>query len=134
MSAALKAGTTYFALVFAVGFALGIVRVLLLVPFLGEAAAVLIEVPIILAISWVVCGWLLDLFAVPRRWDHRLVMGATAFMLLILAEFALARFALGRSVGQQFETYRTWSGLIGLAAQMLFAVFPVIRTSRGLRR
>ncbi len=134
MTKALKAGTIYFALVFAAGFALGIVRVLLVVPLLGESAAVLIEAPIILAISWVVCGRLLDLLAVARRWDHRLLMGATAFSLLIIAEFVLARFALDRSIDQQLETYRTWSGLIGLGKQLIFAAFPVIRAGRGSPR
>ena len=48
----LLAGAAYFAVVFATGFALGVVRVLVTAPRLGETGAVLLEVPIILAASW----------------------------------------------------------------------------------
>ncbi|WP_260436069.1 hypothetical protein [Burkholderia sp. Bp9143] len=37
---------------FAIGFALGTIRVLLLVSRLAETAAVLLEVPLLLAASW----------------------------------------------------------------------------------
>ena len=52
MQSALKAGIFYFATVFAVGFALGTIRVLTIVPRVGEMVAIVIEVPFILAISW----------------------------------------------------------------------------------
>ena len=43
MNRALTAGLAYFVLVFALAFAMGVLRVLVLVPRLGEVAAVLIE-------------------------------------------------------------------------------------------
>jgi hypothetical protein len=63
----LKAGAVYFTIVFAVGFLLGTVRVLVLVPRVGETAAVMIELPIILAASWITCRWLIARFSVPAR-------------------------------------------------------------------
>ena len=80
-----KAGAAYFAVVFAAGFVLGTVRVLLLIPRLGALTSVLLELPLMLAISWMACGWALRRFRVPPRIPPRLTMGATAFALLMLA-------------------------------------------------
>lgn len=52
---ACKAGLLYFAGVFAAGFACGGIRRILLVPSVGETWAVVIEMPVILAISWLLC-------------------------------------------------------------------------------
>ena len=60
------AGLAYFGIVFATGFALGTLRVLAVTPRLGENAAVLLELPIILTLSWVACRWLISRFDVPR--------------------------------------------------------------------
>lgn len=71
LTPAIKAGVAYFAIVFALGF----VRTLVLVKHLGETASVLLELPFMLGASWLACGWALDRFAVPRLWRHRLAMG-----------------------------------------------------------
>ena len=52
----------YVATVFAAAFILGTLRVLVLAPRLGELAAVTLEVPVVLGLSWIVAGWVL------RRW------------------------------------------------------------------
>lgn len=127
MRDALKAGTAYSAIMFAIGFALGTVRVLLLEPRLGPLAAVTMEVPVMLALSWVVCDRL------RRRWlpdaplADRAVMGASAFTLLMAAETALGIGLFGRTFGQQLASYGTGAGALGLAAQLAFAAFPVIQ-------
>ncbi|MDQ7010342.1 MAG: hypothetical protein Q9M29_00840, partial [Mariprofundaceae bacterium] len=61
---ALQAGIAYFAMVFAAGFMLGIVRVMLLAPNVGETLAVAIELPIMLAVSWISCSMLIDRYSV----------------------------------------------------------------------
>jgi hypothetical protein len=52
---AIEAGALYATMVFLMGFILGTIRVLLLVPRLGETIAVIVEAPIALAASWFVC-------------------------------------------------------------------------------
>ena len=51
---AAAAGDAYFALVFAAGFLLGSIRVLIIIPRSGEAVVVGLELPIMLAVSWIV--------------------------------------------------------------------------------
>jgi hypothetical protein len=132
MPAALKAGAAYFALVFAAGFALGTVRVLALVPRLGEFNAVLIEVPVMIAISWFACAFLIRRMAVPATVPARLLMGALAFALLMAAETAVSVLAFGRTVSEHFATYQTARAQVGLAAQAVFALLPLVQgwTSR----
>ena len=130
MRSALKAGLIYFALVFAAGFVLGTGRVLLLAPAAGEIAAVLIELPIMLAISWFACGWVIRRHSDPRLLGARAITGAAAFVLLMLAELALAIFVFGRSVDVFLGSFETPAGAIGLAGQIAFAIFPLLQLRR----
>ena len=67
----LIAGLAYFAIVFALGFVLGLVRVPFLVPRVGETTAVLIELPIILTLAWLTCRRLVSSLEVPPRTGSR---------------------------------------------------------------
>lgn len=130
MSQTLIAGVWYFVIVFAIGFALGTLRTLFLVPRLGETIAVLIEIPIMVAASYFVALWLVDRFLVPAQVDARMTMGLIAFVLLMLAELTLSTTLMGRSLSEHFEHYRTMGGLLGLGGQILFALMPVVMLLR----
>lgn len=127
MTVVLKAGATYFAIVYAIGFLLGTVRVLLLVPRVGEAGAVLLEAPLILGASWIASRWSGDRFAVPSTAAPRLAMGGIAFGLLLGAETAVSMLLFGRSWTDLLDLYRSVPGVIGLAAQVLFGLLPLIQ-------
>jgi hypothetical protein len=127
---AVRAGALYALIVFGVGFVLGTIRVLLMIPHIGETAAVLAEAPIMLAASWYVCRWSVERLEAPRSLPSRTVMGAVAFVTLMLAELALGVLAFGRPLAEQFGAYVTRAGAIGFAAQVIFAVFPVIQVWR----
>ena len=128
---AVRAGAVYFAIVFAVGFLLGTVRVLILAPTFGDTIATLIEGPFILGASWVVCGFVIQRLHVPSETSHRLIMGAIAFAMLIGAETLLGVFGFGQSLKEVVARYATLAGSIGLAAQILFALFPLYRKRRA---
>jgi hypothetical protein len=114
--------------VFAAGFALGAIRVLLVAPRLGDTAAVALELPLMLAISWVACLRLIGRLRVPATPPARLVMGGLALALLLAAEFALA-LGLGGTPGAALAL-GTAAGLIGLAGQAAFAVLPLVALTR----
>ena len=115
----------YFGMVFAAAFALGALRVTVVVPRVGALVAVLIEVPIVLGISWIACRHVVRWFEVPSEWRPRLAMGILAFMLLMIAEPAIAIFGFGRSLAQYLGEFQSTAGLIGLLGQIAFALIPV---------
>jgi hypothetical protein len=127
MLTALKAGVIYFAIIFAVAFALGAVRVLYVIPHIGETGAVMIELPVLLVLSWWVCGAVLKRYAVPQSMGHRALMGLMSFTLLMTAELAVAMFAFGRPPAELFDAFATPGGAIGLAGQIAFALIPLMR-------
>ncbi|WP_353217127.1 hypothetical protein [Sandarakinorhabdus sp.] len=119
---ALALGLRYFAGVFVIAFALGTIRTLWLAPAVGAVAAVAIEVPIILAVSW---WWGRRLLARrPLDLAGRAVMGASAFVWLMIAEFGLAML-MGRAPGGYLASFLTPAGLLGLAGQLGFAALPL---------
>jgi hypothetical protein len=125
----------YFALVFALGFVLGTVRTLLLRDASGDGRllAVLIELPIMLGASWFLCRTVVRRFAVAPTVAARALMGGIAFALLMLAEFGIGALLAGRTPGEHLALYREASYALGLAAQMAFAVMPLLQRRPGPR-
>ena len=121
-----EAGVAYFAIVFAAGFALGTVRVLLLAPRFGELLPVLLELPLMLGISWLACGWVLVRFQIPQRIPLRLSVGVVAFGLLMLSELMLSTAVFGRSLSDHIHELATPHGLVGLGGQVLFGLMPLV--------
>lgn len=122
-----RAGSAYFGGMFLLGFALGTIRVLLLEPRLGASAATLMELPIMLGVSWFYCGWLLQRFRVAVALAARVSMGAVALALLLVAEGALGAVLFARSAAEQVGAMTDGPGLVGLIGQFVFAFFPVMR-------
>jgi len=132
MTRAARAGALFFLAVFAAGFGLGALRVLVLLPELGELAAVAVELPVMLALSWVVAGWLIGRLGVGRRARDRLTMGAVGFALLVLAEAALGVWGFGLTLAAHLGRYATPPGALGLAGQAAFGLIPWLRlATRG---
>jgi hypothetical protein len=125
---AIKAGLLYCAVVFLAGLALGAVRSFWVVPLSGELVAVILEAPVILAVAWSACGWVAKRLELSENLLDRLMMGAVALAALVLGEAAIA-IAAG---GQALDRFTLRGGgqsslLIGLLAQLAFALFPVLR-------
>jgi hypothetical protein len=121
----LKAALTYFAAVFAAAFGLGILRVTMIVPRIGDLAAVAIELPIVLCLSWIVAGRVLAGW--PLTLTGCIAMGALAFAFLLTAECAIGVLVFGQTPSAYLATLAQPSGLLGLAGQIGFALIPGLR-------
>ena len=124
------AGVLYFGIVFAAGFVLGTIRTLFLVPRLGEVAAVSIEAPVILGVSWAVAGFCIRRLGVPSDLTSRLFMGGVAFALLMLAEAGVSTEIFGNSLLGFLASLTSIPGIMGFASQIAFALFPALRKDR----
>ncbi|WNJ93533.1 hypothetical protein [Bosea sp. 685] len=111
-------------IVFAAGFALGTMRILFITPAFGAVPAVTLEMPLILAVAWLTARAIISRLAIPQAAMPRLIMGGSAFALLMTTEFALSASLFGGG-GQYLANLTTGAGLIGLAGQIVFALVPL---------
>jgi hypothetical protein len=125
MGRALLAGLAYFGLVFVAGFALGTLRALVLTPALGHVGAVVLELPVIIAISAIAARWLVRRLAVPPAIGPRAAMGALAFALLMAAELGLSVLLFGRTPAEHWATYERLGSQLGLIGQVVYGLLPV---------
>jgi hypothetical protein len=111
MPRALAAAALYFAIVFAVGFILGPVRVLLLEPMVGNTFAVVIEAPFLLAaIVWAARHVSCRMKVSPLLPDL-LVMGCSAAVLVLLADLAIGLPLRGITMADQLNYLSAPAGL-----------------------
>jgi hypothetical protein len=127
------AGLAYFAAVFAVGFALGVVRVLVLVPRIGTRWAELAELPLMIVASVFVARWLCARMQVPASAGARIAMGAFALALLLLMEFGVVLRLRGIGIGDDLAQRDPVAGTAYLLSLVAFALAPwwVGRRARG---
>jgi hypothetical protein len=124
MRVSLVAGFFYFLVVGAAGVLFGSLREMFVSPVTGHGIAVVLELPLMLAIAWFSCQRLVKWCAVSDKLILRLVMGVTAFALLMAMEQSLS-FALQRLVVAQVPQSWTFIDYIGLAGQGAFGLMPL---------
>jgi hypothetical protein len=124
---AVRAGILYAVALFAIGFALALIRIPLLAPRIGETAAVLVELPIMLIAAWRVSRAIVRREALPH--NGRVLMGAVYLPTLLLFELLLG-LALGGTAEAIVTSWFRMPGLLGLSAQALTALFPRFHLAR----
>lgn len=124
MHRALLATQGYFALVFGTGFALGAIRVPLLVPRLGVRMAELIEMPVMAVVIVLAARFIVRRFALPTTAALRLVVGGAALALLVAAELLLAVALQGQTVAAYIASRDPVSGSVYLLMLGVFALMP----------
>jgi hypothetical protein len=125
MKRAMIAATVYFLALFALGFVLGTIRVLAVAPRIGELAATLAEVPLMLAAAYFTCRWAIARWHVPRDPAVRWAMVFWFLILLFLFETLLGAMLFGRTMAEQWAGLATPVGLVGISAQIIAALLPV---------
>lgn len=119
-----RAGLTYFAIIFGVGFALGTIRVLLVVPRVGVRTAELMEEPIMFVVIFMTARWLVRRFTLESL-KERLGAGFIGLGLLLAAEYAWLR-AQGLSLRGEIARRDAVAGTVYLVMLLVFAVMPAL--------
>ena len=125
MLTSFKAGLCYFALTFGAGFLLGPLRILALEPRVGARVAELVELPVMILVTWLAARWTIRRFHLPFSTGPRLVMGVLAFSLLLAAEFSLVLPLRGLTLEQYFAARDPVSGVAYYASLVLLASMPL---------
>jgi hypothetical protein len=122
----ISAATLYFVLVYSAGVLLGTLRVLFVGPLTGDLLAVMLEIPLMLCVSWAVSRQVVRRLRQPVSMIDRIAVGLGALALLLCSEFAVSFWGLGRSFQEQLAALLTTEGLIGFAGQLAFGVLPLL--------
>ena len=123
-------GALYFAVLFALGFALGSLRVLWLVPRLGERWAELAEMPIMLFAIVLAARRIFSRPRAPHTRGARLAAGLLALALLLSVEFSVVLWLRGLTLEQYFATRDPVSGAAYVALLLVFAFLPALLPRR----
>jgi hypothetical protein len=117
--------------VFAAGFALGSARVVWIVPRVGERAAELLEMPVMLGVTVLAARWVTARLDEPRTRGVLLGVGCVGLALLLTAEFTVVLWLRGLSLPQYFASRDPVSGAAYLLMLGLFALMPLLVARRG---
>ena len=127
MSKTIRAALVYFAIVLGTGFLLGVFRVPILVPRIGERWAELAEMPIMAAVIFFAAGYILRRFpeiALPGR---SLVAGFLALAFSVTAELGLAVALQDKPLAEFIGNRDKVSGSVYIALLLVFAIMPRLR-------
>jgi hypothetical protein len=123
----LKSGALYFALVFGVGFVLGLMRVLFLVPRFGERTAELMEAPLMFLAIVLGARWIARRSAAPRSSTGLLAVGILALALLLITELTVVLSIRGFTLEEYLRGRDPVAGGVYVLLLLLFAVMPLLR-------
>ncbi|MFO0721007.1 MAG: hypothetical protein U0319_09760 [Nitrospira sp.] len=123
----------YFLIVFGAGFLLGTIRVLLLLPVLGERAAELLEMPFMLIVIVLAARWIDRRFLAGVDDRGRIVVGLLAFGLVLSAEFVVGIALRGMTPRDVLFARDPVSGAAYYLSLLLFAVMPWLIAQRRRR-
>ncbi len=127
----IRAGSTYFALVFGAGFLLGLIRVPYLVPRVGERVAELLEAPVMLVVIFFASRYVVRRFSLTSSARHSVAAGLLALAFLLAAELSLTAILQGGSVAGYISRRDPISGSVYLASLILYALLPWLHARRG---
>lgn len=112
----------YFAIVFGVGFVLGVFRVLVLLPRMGERSAELLEAPFMLLAMLLTARWLVSRFPCTSL-EHANV-GLLAMGLVLLADLGVGLGMRGMTLAEVFLDRDPVAGAVYYALLCIFAALP----------
>jgi hypothetical protein len=130
----LKAGVTYFLLVFVAGWILGPIRVLWVAPRFGPLIATLLEAVVMVIVMIMAARLAIRRFGVATSLAATISMGLIAFGLLIPAEIIGVVWIRTFSLKEYLGTFFSPAGLVALSMFLLFAAMPTFVSRLGGQR
>ena len=123
----------YFLIVFGAGFLLGTIRVLFLLPVLGERAAELLEMPFMLIVTVLAARWIDRRFLTGVDDRGRIRVGVLATGLVLIADFVVGIALRGMTPRDMLFARDPVSGAAYYLSLLLFAVMPWLIAPRRRR-
>ena len=127
MSRTIRAALVYFAIVLGTGFVLGVFRVPILVPRIGERWAELAEMPIMAVVIFFAAGYILRRFPAIAFPGQSLVAGFLALAFSVTAELGLAVALQDKTLAEFISSRDKVSGSVYVALLLVFAIMPRLR-------
>lgn len=116
-------GVVYFGLVFGVGFLLGTIRVLWVVPHVGVRIAELIEAPLMLAATYLSARYVTRRFEASRRREY-VQSGLVALFVLLFMEFSVVLGLQGLSIREYLTERDPVAGAVYVVLLIVFTLMP----------
>ncbi len=129
----LKAAALYFALVFGAGFVFGTLRVLFVLPRVGERVAELLEAPLMLIVILFAARWTARKFAHASESLLLLEAGVIAALMVLLADVGVGVGLRGMSPAQVFTKRDAVSGTVYYLMLCAFALMPYLFARRAAK-
>ena len=127
MSKTIRAALAYFAIVLGTGFVLGMFRVPILVPRIGERWAELVEMPIMAVVIFLAAGYILRRFPEIAFPSRSLAAGFLALVMVVAAELGLAVLLQNQTLHEYIGSRDIVSGSVYIALLIVFALTPRLR-------
>ena len=119
---------------FGAGFICGAIRVLALEPNIGQLAAVVVELPIMVVVCWRISRGYSISTGDGIYTMASLNLGVVAFLTLLVCELAMAVTMFNKTLWSALDEMilsNRPSARLGLAAQILCSLFPYINAVRS---
>jgi hypothetical protein len=129
VSKIIRPALVYFAIVLGTGFVLGMFRVPILVPRIGERWAELSEMPIMAAVIFFAAGYILRRFPEIALPGLSLAAGLLALAFSVAAELGLAVLLQDQTLSEFIGSRDKVSGSAYIALLLVFGVMPRLRLS-----
>lgn len=128
-----KFGLLYSTLVFVAGFILGRIRLLFVVPKIGERYAELIEMPIMLIGIFDSARFIVRKLQSEVKLNSYLYIGILALLVLLIFEFTLVLGLQGMSIEEYFVSRDPISGTAYVLSLLIYMLMPLLIERKNRR-
>ena len=125
----LKYSLAYFVIVVSFGFIFGVIRVMLVAPYLGEQLAEILEAPLMIMVSYLTARYTLLLMCMAKinvTAFTTISIGFIALLYLLVTELTLVLWVRNIQLADYLYSKYSLAGLAYFIALVLFAIFPYV--------